>query len=168
MRIGEVLGLRVGDINWSKRLLTVRGAKTRTERVVPVSRDAIAILADYVRLERPNPLTHDAVFVNLGRRGHGHPFTYRSWVAICEQARRTADTPRVHAHAFRYTYATNMAESGMPLDTLQRVLGHKHLDTLAIYNHVRDGRAHREFDAAMAAQDAGRRQAAVPPSGGPA
>jgi len=92
LRIGEVLGLRLGDINWSKRLLTVRASKTRTERVVPVSQDAITILADYVRLERPKVLTHDRVFVNLGRRGYGQPFTYRSWAAICEQARRAADT----------------------------------------------------------------------------
>jgi integrase/recombinase XerD len=167
LRIGEVLGLRLGDIDWSKRLLTVRGAKTRAERVVPLSREAIAVLADYVRLERPKPLDHDAVFVNLGRRGHGQPFTYRSWVAICAQARQAAATPRVHAHAFRHTYATNMAESGMPLDTLKRVLGHKHLDTLAIYNHVRDGRARREFDAATAARDARGRRDAAPASGGP-
>ncbi len=167
LRIGEVLGLRLGDINWSKRLLTVRASKTRTERVVPVSQDAITILADYVRLERPKVLTHDTVFVNLGRRGYGQPFTYRSWAAICERARRAADTPRVHAHAFRHTYATNMAESGMPLDTLQRVLGHKHLDTLAIYNHVRDGRIRREFEEAVAIQEATRRLGTVSRQGDP-
>jgi len=68
MRIGEVLGLQLGDINWSKRLLTVRATKNRTERLVPVTQNAITVLADYVRLERPKPLPHDIVFVNLGRR----------------------------------------------------------------------------------------------------
>jgi integrase/recombinase XerD len=166
MRIGEALDLRLGDINWSKRLLTVHAPKSRRERVVPISQDAIIILANYVRLERPQALPHDVVFVNLGRRSHGQPFTYRSWVAICEKARQTAHTPRVHAHAFRHTYATNMAESGMPLDTLRRILGHKHLETLGIYNHIRDGRAYREFEAAMAVRE--RRSNAAPPTGGPA
>lgn len=157
LRIGEVLGLRLDNINWSKRLLTVRATKNRTNRIVPVSQDAVAILAEYVRLERPKTLPHDLVFVNLGRRGFGQPFTYRSWVAVCAKARTAAETPRVHAHAFRHTYATTMAESGMPLDTLRRILGHRHLDTVAIYNHVRDGRLQREYQEAMAA-GAARRQ----------
>jgi len=102
------------------------------------------------------PLSHDAVFVNLGRRGFGQPFTYRSWVAVCAKAREEAETPGIHAHAFRHTYATNMAEAGMPLDTLKRVLGHQHLDTLAIYNHVRDSRVQREYQDAMKAAETAR------------
>lgn len=156
LRIGEVLALRVGDINWSKRLLTVRPAKTRSGRVVPLSHDAITVLADYVRHERPPALVHDSVFVCLGRRGFGRPLSYRAWAAICHQARQAAGTPQVHAHAFRHTYATNMAEGGMPLDTLGRVLGHAHLETVAVYNHVRDGRLRREYDAVMAVRTAPR------------
>jgi integrase len=113
-------------------------------------------LSNYVRLERP-VVTHDFIFVNLGRRGFGQPFRYRSWVAICDQARRAAGTPRVHAHAFRHTFATNMAEGGMPLDALQRVLGHRHMDTVMIYNEVRQGRVYREYQEAMAVQNAARR-----------
>ncbi len=156
MRIGELLPLRLGDINWSKRTLTLRVTKNRMERLVPVTREAITVLAEYVRLERPRSLPHDYVFVNLGRRGFGQPFTYRSWAAVCERARTAAQVPRVHAHAFRHTYATNLAESGLPLDTLQRVLGHRHLDTVVIYNRVRDRRLHREYAAAMARQEAAR------------
>jgi site-specific recombinase XerD len=157
LRIGEVLGLRLGDINWARGILTVRATKNKRERLVPVTQEAIAILSNYVRLERPTPLPHDVVFVNLGRRGYGRPFRYRSWVAICEQARRAAQVPRVHAHASRHTFATNMAEGGMPLDALQRVLGHRHLDTVMIYNQVRDGRVYREYQEAMAVQEAARR-----------
>jgi integrase len=117
-----------------------------------VTREAITVLADYVRLERLRSLPHDYAFVNLGRRGFGQPFTYRSWAAVCERARTAAQVPRVHAHAFRHTYATNLAESGLPLDTLQRVLGHRHLDTVVIYDRVRDRRLHQEYAAAMARQ----------------
>jgi site-specific recombinase XerD len=154
LRIGELLDLRLGDINWSKRSLTVRSTKSRSVRLVPVSADAIGALAEYVRRERPKGLPHDVVFVNLGRRGFGQPFRYRSWVAICEQARRAAGTPRVHAHAFRHTFATNMAEGGLPLDALQRLLGHRHIDTVLVYNRVRDGRLYREYQDAMAAHEA--------------
>jgi integrase/recombinase XerD len=163
VRIGELLGLRVGDIDWSKRTLTVRATKARSTRLVPVTAEAVAVLADYVRLERPKPVSHDYVFVNLGRRGFGQPFRYRSWVAVCEKARRVAATPRVHAHAFRHTFATNMAEGGMALDALQRLLGHRHIDSVLVYNRVRDGRVHREYQQAMAAQDAARGRREQPP-----
>ncbi len=105
-RIHEVLGLRLGDVHWSKRLIRVRPTKTGRERTVPVTREGLAALGAYVRLERPRTVPHDVVFVNLGRRGFGQPFRYRSWVAICEQARTAAGTPPVHAHAFRHTCAT--------------------------------------------------------------
>lgn len=157
MRISELLQLRIDDINWSKRILNIRGTKNKRERLVPVTREAITELSNYVRLERPKLLAHSVVFVNLGRRGFGQPFRYRFWVAICEQARTAATTPRVHAHAFRHTFATNMAESGMPLDALQRALGHSNMDTVMIYNQVRDGRLYREYQEAMAIQEAARR-----------
>jgi integrase/recombinase XerC len=157
LRINEALQLHLGDINWSKRILAVRATKNKRERRVPVTEEAMVPLSNYVRLERPNTLTHDFIFVNLGRRGFGKQFRYRSWVAICDQARRAAGTPRVHAHAFRHTFATNMAEGGMPLDALQRVLGHRHIDTVMIYNEVRQGRVYREYQEAMAIQNAARR-----------
>lgn len=157
LRISEVLQLRLGEINWSKRILTIRATKNKRERRVPVTQEAIMALSNYVRLERPRALLHDVVFVNLGRRGFGQPFRYRSWVAICEQARKAAGAPRVHAHAFRHTFATNMAEGGMPLDALQRVLGHRNMDTVMLYNQVRDGRVYREYQEAMAVQAAARR-----------
>ena len=154
LRAGEALSLRLCDVNWSKRVLTVRVTKNKRERLVPVSMEAITILSNYVRLERPKTLSHDKVFVNLGRRGYGQPMNYDSWAAICKKARETANTPRVHAHAFRHTFATNMAECGMPLDALRGVLGHRNLETVMIYNHVRNGRAYREYQEAMAVQAA--------------
>ncbi len=159
VRISEVLSLRLDDIDWSRHTLKIRSAKSRSERLVPVSEEAITILAEYVRFERPKPLAHDYVFVNLGRRGYGQPFCYRSWVAICEKARDEANTPNVHAHAFRHTFATNMAEAGMPLDALQRILGHRHVDTVMVYNRVRNGRVYREYQEAMAVQRASRQLA---------
>jgi integrase len=162
VRIHELLALRLGDVQWGKRTLTVRATKTRSTRLVPVTEEAILALSEYVRLERPTTLVHDSVFVNLGRRGFGQPFRYRSWVAICERARVAAGTPRVHAHAFRHTFATNMAEAGMPLDALQRLLGHRHLESVLVYNRVRDGRLYREYQETMARR-AGRAPGSINP-----
>lgn len=163
LRINEVLGLRLGEINWARRILRIRATKNKHERLVPISEHALAALSNYVRLERPKLLAHDLVFVNLGRRGFGQPFRYRSWVYVCERARTTAKTTRVHAHAFRHTFATNMAEAGMPLDALQRALGHRSIESVMIYNRVRDGRVYREYQEAMAVQETARQFRVRPP-----
>jgi site-specific recombinase XerD len=57
----------------------------------------------------------------------------------------------------RTPFATNIAESGMPLDALQRALGHSNMDTVMIYNQARDGRLYREYQEAMAVREAARR-----------
>ena len=165
LRIHEALGLRLGDIHWAGRRITVRATKSRAERVVPLTADALAVLGAYVRLERPKALEHDYVFVCLGRRSFGQPFRYRAWVYVCEQARRRAETPTVHAHAFRHTEATNLAEGGMPLDSLRQLLGHRRIDTTLIYTEVRNGRLQREYDAAMAAPTAADAAPAPRPGG---
>lgn len=156
LRISEVLNLRLSEVDWSRRSLKIRPSKGKIERNVPISVDAVSELSNYVRLERPKGLDHDYVFVNLGRRGFDRPFTYPSWAAVCRKARVAAGVDGVHAHAFRHTFATNMREAGMELDALQRILGHAHMDTTMIYNHVRDGRAWREYQEAMAVQAADR------------
>lgn len=150
VRIGEALALRMQDIHWAGKRITVHATKSRNSRIVPLSDEALAALSNYLRLERPKSLDHDYVFVCLGRRSFGKPFRYRAWVYVCEQARQRAAAPRVHAHAFRHTCATNLAEAGMPMDALQRQLGHRHIETTLIYNEVRDSRLQREYHQAMA------------------
>lgn len=150
VRIGEALALRIQDIHWAGKRITVHATKSRNSRVVPLSDEALTALSNYLRLERPKSLDHDYVFVCLGRRSFGKPLSYRAWVYVCEQARKRADAPRVHAHAFRHTCATNLAEAGMPMDALQRQLGHRHIETTLIYNEVRDSRLQREYHQAMA------------------
>lgn len=149
VRIGEALGLRLSDVHWAERRITVRATKTRTTRSVALSAEALRAVSTYVRTERPAALEHDHLFVCLGRRSFGQPFQYRAWVAVCDLARTRAETPRVHAHAFRHTCATNLAEAGMPLDALQRQLGHRHIDTTMVYTEIRDGRLQREYQQAM-------------------
>ena len=150
VRIGEALALQIPDIHWAGRRITVHATKSRNSRVVPLSDEALIALSNYIRLERPKSLDHNYVFVCLGRRNFGKLFRYRAWVYVCEQARKRADAPRVHAHAFRHTCATNLAEAGMPMDSLQRQLGHRHIETTLIYNEVRDSRLQREYHQAMA------------------
>ena len=149
------LDLCLTDINWPKRQLGIGPSKGKRARIVPVTQDALNELSNYLRLERPVNLAHDVVFVNLGRRGRGKPLSYDSWAKVCHTACQKSGI-QLHAHSFRHTFATNMAEAGMPLDVLKDIMGHAHIETTMIYNHVRPDRLSREYDGAMAVQAADR------------
>jgi site-specific recombinase XerD len=110
LRINEALQLRLSEVSWGQRILTIRAAKNKHERRVPISQDALAALSNYVRLERPKMLSHDVVFVNLGWRGFGQPFRYRSWVYICERARAAAGTPSNVSSRHGWTAAKNASQ----------------------------------------------------------
>jgi site-specific recombinase XerD len=56
LRINEALQLRLSEVSWGQRILTIRAAKNKHERRVPISQDALAALSNYVRLERPKML----------------------------------------------------------------------------------------------------------------
>lgn len=149
LRISEALALRLEDIEWGNSMILVRVSKSCTHRRIPISQETESLLANYIRLERPKDLDHDRVFVCLGRRNYGQPMTYRAWVYICEKARQAAGLLHVHAHAFRHTCATNLAEGGMPLDAVQRQLGHSCLESTMIYNDVRSRRLAQEYRRVM-------------------
>lgn len=149
LRISDALALRVGDIDWAQAMITVRSPKSRRVRRIPVGRDAMTMLSNYVRLERPKTLDHDVVFVCLGRRHHGGPMSYKAWTYVCDQARRRAGLGQIHAHLFRHTAATELAEGGMSLEALMKQLGHAHLDTVMVYTQVRNSRLAREFRQAI-------------------
>jgi integrase/recombinase XerD len=130
LRIGEVVRLRVADIDSGRGILLVRQGKGRKDRLVPLSPQLLTELRDYWRRCRPR----DWLFPAPGRQ------THRSISALGRRVTRVVRAlgwqKHVSLHTLRHSYATHLLEAGVDVVTLQHLLGHNDLATTARYLHV--------------------------------
>jgi integrase/recombinase XerD len=147
LRIGELLGLCVRDVDLSGRTVFVAKGKLSKERLVPLGEAARRYLAVYIdrvrpllldrRKTGPNP---EALFLNrygavLGKTGLEKK--------LCVYAGRAGIRKRITAHTFRHTLATEMLKAGADLRRIQEILGHRSPRTTQIYTHVVKGELKR-------------------------
>ncbi len=131
LRVAELCGLGLGDIDLAGRSVTVWG-KGGKQRRVPMSAPAVDAVATYVATGRGalvNASTATgALFVN--RRGR--QMTSRDVRRVLD---RRSPVP-THPHALRHTYATHLLDGGADLRVVQELLGPASLRTTEIYTHV--------------------------------
>jgi integrase/recombinase XerC len=131
LRVSELCGLDLTDLDREERWLRVRG-KGRKERQVPYPGKAAAALERYLG-ERQSQPGEPALFVNFrGRRlttrgAHGIVKFYAVYVA---------GDPSLHPHSFRHAYATHLLADGADLRAIQELLGHARLSTTQKYTQV--------------------------------
>ncbi len=131
LRISELVGLNLEDMDRSEHWLRVRG-KGRKERQVPVPGQAAGALERYLS-ERPVVRDEQAVFLNY----LGHRLTTRGVSMIVKlYATLLSGDPSVHPHAFRHAYATHLLADGADLRAIQELLGHARLSTTQKYTQV--------------------------------
>lgn len=129
LRVGELCGLRLGDVALSERKgeVLVRGGKGNKDRTVPLNNDVRRALAAYLEV-RPT-VDHDHLFV--GQRGT--PLQPQGAQEVVAKYARRAGLPAVTPHILRHTFAKQVLDAGGDLATVQRLLGHERLETTAIY-----------------------------------
>jgi integrase/recombinase XerC len=146
VRISELCGLDLGDVDDSRRLLRVLGKGARP-RSVPYGLPAQQALEDWLRLGRPplaGPNSGDALL--LGARG-GRLSSAVARRAVAGYA-RAAGLPRVSPHSLRHSAATHLLEGGADLRAVQELLGHASLSSTQIYTHVSAERLRAAFQQA--------------------
>lgn len=135
MRVGELTGLDVDDVDPERRLARVLG-KGAKERSVPFGDPAATALQEWLERGRPRLATSEsgpALF--LGRRGRRvDPRQVRS--VVHELLAHLPDAADLGPHGLRHSAATHLLEGGADLRTVQEMLGHASLATTQIYTHV--------------------------------
>ncbi len=132
LRVSELCGLKVDDLDFSDRSLRVLG-KGRKERLVPFGGKAETALRAYVAKRAPAIPAERAVFLNH----HGQPLTDRSVRAIVKfYSTYLAGDNSLHPHALRHAYATHLLSDGADLRSIQELLGHARLSTTQRYTQV--------------------------------
>lgn len=136
LRIGELVKLDLGDLDFEAEILRVQG-KGDKERIVPLGQAAAEALKAYLDLERPRIGAKErasrAVFLNhrggrLGSRGIRNLLNKYAAAAGLREA--------VHPHMLRHSYATHLLDHGADLRVVQELLGHARLSTTQIYTHL--------------------------------
>ena len=133
IRVSELCGLELGDIDNSRNTLNVIG-KASKQRVVPLGIPAMTALSNYLkngRGEFVNQLSQSAVF--LGSRGKR--IDQRTVRQIVYEAMKAVGAS-MGPHGLRHSAATHLLEGGADLRTVQEILGHASLATTQIYTHV--------------------------------
>lgn len=147
IRVSELVGLDLDDIDESRRVVRVLG-KGRRERGVPYgvpAQQAMTAWIDHGRAELAAPSAGRALFVGargarLGQRGVR--------TIVHERLRAVPDAPDVGPHGLRHTAATHLLEGGADLRSVQELLGHASLATTQIYTHVSVDRLRRAYEQA--------------------
>jgi integrase/recombinase XerC len=131
LRVSELVGLNLDDIDRGERWLRVRG-KGRKERQVPYGAKAQAALERYLPERKPRP-AETALFLNH----RGGRLTRRGAELIVKlYARFLSGDSSVHPHSFRHAYATHLLADGADLRSIQELLGHARLSTTQKYTQV--------------------------------
>lgn len=145
LRVSEVTGLDVGDVDLLEGIARVRG-KGGKERLVLMGRPAVQALRRYLRDGRPALLRqpyHQALFLNMR---DGQRLSARSVQAIVRRyAQRAGIDRRVWPHLLRHTFATHMLDGGADLRVVQELLGHASPTSTQIYMHVTQEHQRRRY-----------------------
>jgi integrase/recombinase XerC len=131
VRVSELAGLNLEDVDRAERWLRVRG-KGRKERQVPLPGQAAGALERYLA-ERPVVREERAVFLNH----RSQRLTARGIRGIVKfYATFLIGDPSIHPHSFRHAYATHLLADGADLRAIQELLGHARLSTTQKYTQV--------------------------------
>lgn len=147
IRVGELVGLDVHDIDESRRTIKVIG-KGNKQRVVPFGSIAHKALTQYLKSSRAslaNEKSGAAVF--LGSRGSRiDQRVVRKMVT--EVLAGIEGVPDLSPHGFRHSAATHLIEGGADIRAVQEILGHASLSTTQLYTHVSMERLRAVFEQA--------------------
>ena len=142
IRVGELVNLNIDDVLFSERECVVLG-KGDSERIVYFDAKTKIHLQKYLESRNDD---NPALFVSL-RKPHN-----RLGIPGVEKRMRNlgneAEIKKIHPHKFRRTMATNAIDKGMPIEQVQRILGHVQIDTTMQYAMVNQNNvkiSHRKF-----------------------
>jgi integrase/recombinase XerD len=147
LRVGELVGLDVTDIDFDAGFLRVFG-KGSKERAVPVAGMAAHAVDAYLKSGRPflRPTraisgSASAVFLNV----RGGRLSRQAVFGIVRSYGGRVGLEGLHPHTLRHSFATHLLEGGADLRALQEMLGHADISTTQVYTHVDQRHIREEY-----------------------
>jgi integrase/recombinase XerD len=140
LRVSELCGLKVSDIDIDGAIVTCHG-KGSKQRRIPIGKSAVHWLQRYLavreRLGSDNPI----LFLNRGRALSRQI----AWSIIKSHA-ATAQVPEISPHTLRHSFGTHLIQHGADSRSVQAMLGHADISTTEIYTHITDLHMRKAYD----------------------
>lgn len=138
MRRNEVYHLDINDIIFEKQILHVRKGKGYKERMIPITKQSLQHLENYLYDARPYLCSdkNEAFFVTqTGKRLGGTMMLIRLKKLIQLTGNTELQSKDIHLHTLRHSIATHLLQNGMRLERIKDFLGHSSLESTQIYTH---------------------------------
>jgi len=133
IRVSELVGIDLNDVNLIEGYIKIRHAKGGNERLIPIGSLVQKSLWKYINSSRPKPLTQKVTRLFLSN--HGVPLTRSGVQQMIRRYGRQAniDGVRCSPHTFRHSFAKHYLLNGGDIFSLQRILGHSSLASVRNY-----------------------------------
>ncbi len=130
MRVSEILGLKIDDLDLDEKTGQIRQAKGKKDRIFNIPSFLIADLKKQIKKQKESGQ-------NLLFTGPNGKMTSRNIQKIVsEAAKRLGIKKDVHVHTLRHSFATHLLENNVDIRKIQELLGHADLSTTQIYTHI--------------------------------
>ena len=129
LRAGELINLKVNDIDSEQMRVFVRGGKGKKDRVTILSQKALIVLREYFKKYRPK----EYLFEGLHGGKYSDSSLRRVFIMAIQRARISK---KVTLHSLRHSFATHLLEKGVDIRYIQVLLGHNSSQTTEIYTHI--------------------------------
>lgn len=129
LRVGELISLKISDIDSSRMVIHLKSAKGNKDRIVPLSEKLLEMLRIYYKEYAPK------CYLFEGQKGG--KYTTSSFNKLLKSAvKRAKINKHITAHTLRHSYATHLLEKGTDIRIIQKLLGHNSIKTTMIYTQV--------------------------------
>lgn len=130
VRVGELISLKLADVDWTTGVVSVYASKTSTERKVYLTAEALKHLTDYRNSLNPTKLNNSSLFVSRTYQ----PLSAEGAEYMLQKIAQSAHVNKhITVHVFRKTLATKLFRAGASTSVIQSILGHKNFATTSTY-----------------------------------
>ncbi|MCP3906353.1 MAG: tyrosine recombinase XerC [Planctomycetes bacterium] len=158
IRVSELVGINLADIDEPGQAMIVRG-KGKRERMVPLGSHALVALRHYLGMLLNDPRAANSasdpeapLFINK----HGGRLSTRSVRRkVSKYLAKAGLDPEISPHTLRHSFATHLLDNGADLRSVQELLGHQSLSTTQVYTHLTTQRMRDAYDDAHPRAEAG-------------
>jgi integrase/recombinase XerC len=134
IRLSELANLRLEDVDFDNKVLTVRQGKGKKDRHIPLVDEEIKALRNYLRYRNTQLVLDDEIFF-LAKNGTSLNVSSVKYI-VAKYVKKAGIRKKVSVHTLRHTFGAHKADKQMGIATLQELMGHKKKETTLKYIHL--------------------------------